>query len=215
MALLLASSTLIFRFLLLSFVWVTQTVIHFMWVGAKFGTSTIVNVNGTLVESKMCTFTLESMHFIFNKCPICTYDCASAKFSTNSHETDYSAVAELTKTHTRQFCKYNDIGSDLLSMDLFSYHSWWNTRCVSLHCKKSLAVFPSPAGISIANLNYSRPGRVWQLTSRLGTRKPLFFFYSVVDWDQKSIQIFCFMGEISCFFISPTFAPINSFMNHR
>ncbi len=38
----------------------------------------------------MCTFTLESTHFIFSKCPIYTHDSASAKFSTNSHKTDYS-----------------------------------------------------------------------------------------------------------------------------
>jgi hypothetical protein len=50
-----------------------------------------MSVNGTLVEAKLCTLTLESMHFIFNKCPIYTHDGASAKFSTNSHETDYSA----------------------------------------------------------------------------------------------------------------------------
>jgi hypothetical protein len=36
-------------------------------VSAKFGTCTIVSVNGTLVEAKMCTFTLESSHFIFKK----------------------------------------------------------------------------------------------------------------------------------------------------
>jgi hypothetical protein len=40
----------------------------------------------------MCTFTLESTHFIFKKCPIYTHDSASAKFSTKSHETDYSAA---------------------------------------------------------------------------------------------------------------------------
>jgi hypothetical protein len=28
-------------------------------------------------------------------------------------------------------------------------------------------------------LNYSRPGRVWLVTSRLGTGKPLTFYYSV------------------------------------
>jgi hypothetical protein len=39
----------------------------------------------------MCTFTLESTHLIFNKCPIYTHVGASAKFSTNSQETDYSA----------------------------------------------------------------------------------------------------------------------------
>ncbi len=64
-----------------------HTVIRFVWVSAKFGTCTVVSVNGTLVEAKMFTFTLESTQFIFNKCPIYTHDGASAKFSTNSHGT--------------------------------------------------------------------------------------------------------------------------------
>jgi hypothetical protein len=67
-------------------------VIRFVWVSAKFATCTVVNVNGTLVEAKTRTFTLESTHFIFNKFPIYTHDGASAKSSTNSHETDYSAT---------------------------------------------------------------------------------------------------------------------------
>ncbi len=36
----------------------------------------------------------------------------------------------------------------------------------ALHCKKRLAIFP--------------PGRVWLVTSRLGTGKSLTFFYSVI-----------------------------------
>jgi hypothetical protein len=40
---------------------------------------------------KLCTFTLESTHFVFNLCPFYTHDGASAKFSINSQETDYSA----------------------------------------------------------------------------------------------------------------------------
>jgi hypothetical protein len=55
-----------------------------------------VSVHGTLLEAKMFTFTLESTHFIFNMCPIYTHDGASAKFSTNSHETDYSVGLEQT-----------------------------------------------------------------------------------------------------------------------
>jgi hypothetical protein len=50
-----------------------------------------VSGNGAIVEAKMCTLTLESTHFIFNKCPIYSHDGPSAKFSTNSHDTDYSA----------------------------------------------------------------------------------------------------------------------------
>jgi hypothetical protein len=63
-----------------------------MSVSAKFGTCTVVSVNGILVEAKMCTFTLECTHFIFNKCPIYTHDGAIAKLSPNLDETDSSVV---------------------------------------------------------------------------------------------------------------------------
>ncbi len=41
------------------------TIICFVSVSAKLGICTVVSVNGTLVEAKMCTFTLEPTHFIF------------------------------------------------------------------------------------------------------------------------------------------------------
>ena len=40
------------------------------------------------------------------------------------------------------------------------------------HCKKRLLIFPS------STVNYSRPGRVWLVTSWLGMGKPQTFFYS-------------------------------------
>jgi hypothetical protein len=51
-----------------------------------------VSVNGTLVEDKMHGFKGECAHFSCNKCPNYTLDGAGAKFSTNSHETDDSAM---------------------------------------------------------------------------------------------------------------------------
>ncbi len=55
-----------------------------------------------------------------------------------------------------------------------------------LHCKKELAIFPSPAGMSLTKLslggkklNYSRPGRIRSVTSRLGTGKRPTLFHSV------------------------------------
>jgi hypothetical protein len=51
-----------------------------------------VSLNGTLVEDKMRRFKGECAHFIFYKCLIYTHDGVSAKFSTNSHETDYSVA---------------------------------------------------------------------------------------------------------------------------
>ncbi len=74
-------------------IWLTAssyTVIRFVWVSAKFSTCTIIGVNGTLFEDKMRRFQGECAHFSFNKCPIYTHDGASAKFSTNSHQTDSS-----------------------------------------------------------------------------------------------------------------------------
>ncbi len=49
-----------------------------------------MSVNWTLVEDKVRKFKDECAHCSFNKFPIYTHDSESAKFSTNSHETDYS-----------------------------------------------------------------------------------------------------------------------------
>ncbi len=49
-----------------------------------------MSVNETHVEDKMRGFKVEYAHFSFNKCPIYTHDGASAKFGTNSQETDNS-----------------------------------------------------------------------------------------------------------------------------
>ncbi len=46
-----------------------------------------MNVNGTLVEDKMRRIKGECTHFSFNNCPSFIHDGVSAKFSTNSHET--------------------------------------------------------------------------------------------------------------------------------
>jgi hypothetical protein len=70
--------------------WAAHTVIRFVSTGAKFGICTVVSVNEALVNAKMCTFTFDSTHFMFNKCPIYTHDGTSAKFSTSWDETDYS-----------------------------------------------------------------------------------------------------------------------------
>jgi hypothetical protein len=69
-----------------------SNVIHFVWISARLGSCTIVSVNGTLVEDKMRRFKGDCAHFRRNKCPIYTHDGASAKFSTNSYEADYSVV---------------------------------------------------------------------------------------------------------------------------
>ncbi len=55
-----------------------------------------------------------------------------------------------------------------------------------VHCKKNDSHFPVPNQESLTKislgeyLSYSRPGKVWLVTSRLGTEKPLTFLYSVL-----------------------------------
>ncbi len=53
---------------------------------------------GHLLEPK-CAHS--PLNFIFNKCPIYTHDGASAKYSTNSHETDYSAYLQTQNLYVR------------------------------------------------------------------------------------------------------------------
>ncbi len=66
-----------------------------------------MGVNGLLVEDKMRIFKSESAQFSFIKCPIYTHDGASAKFITNSQETDNHTVGTTVPTcsehHTVQY----------------------------------------------------------------------------------------------------------------
>jgi hypothetical protein len=79
----------------------------------------------------------------------------------------------------------DEIGQGCLKSEVFNCPG-----CLPVHCKKELAVFPSPAGMSLIklflggnNLVFSRPERVWSVTSRLGTGKWLTLFYSVMITD--------------------------------
>ncbi len=54
-----------------------------------------MSVNETLVEDKLRGFKGECAHFSFNKCPIYIHDGASAKFSTNSQETELEFLKSL------------------------------------------------------------------------------------------------------------------------
>ncbi len=72
--------------------YILYTVIRFLSVSAKFGTCTVVSVNGILVEDNLHRFKGECAQFSFNKCPIYTYDGASAKFSTILQEMDNSVL---------------------------------------------------------------------------------------------------------------------------
>ncbi len=66
---------------------------------------------------------------------------------------------------------------------------------MKIHCKKRLSISPVPSRDVInqtlpvrENLDYSQPGRVWFVTSRLGKEKLVTFFYIVAP--KYSIEVF-------------------------
>jgi hypothetical protein len=68
-------------------------VISFAGDSAKFGTCTVVSVNGTLVLKIKCVDSRVNVHILASTSvpfSIYTYDGASAKFCTSSQETDNS-----------------------------------------------------------------------------------------------------------------------------
>jgi hypothetical protein len=85
-------------------------------------------VNETLVEEKMRRFKGECPHFSFNKCPIYTHNSASAKFSTNSHET--VTVCRFTRT----YCKEDDFFSKNCTRCLLHRTYMHEYEGVGLYC---------------------------------------------------------------------------------
>jgi len=70
---------------------------------------------------------VQCAHFILNKGPIYTHDCASAKFSTNSNETDY-IVEMLLQTILMSYLPMTGVTNwlqlSLISMKTFQYPDW-------------------------------------------------------------------------------------------
>jgi hypothetical protein len=54
---------------------------------------------------------------------------------------------------------------------------WETGKRWSQHCKKRVAIFPTPAGMSLTKLSLAGNIRVWLVTYRLGTGKSLSFSY--------------------------------------
>ncbi len=84
----------------------------------------------------------------------------------------------------REFCLVNLLVS-YLNWNIVLTGMLQGSNLTCPHCKKRLAFFPSPAGMWYATnqtlsgrklLNYSRPERVWLVTSRLRTGKTINFF---------------------------------------
>ncbi len=102
-------------------------IIRFMWGSARFGTFTVVSVNGSLAEDKMCRSMGQCAHFSFKKCPICTHDGACPKFSANSHETNYIVDRSweyLNRSQTHE-CDNWDWGRAIPRIGIYK----WDFRC--------------------------------------------------------------------------------------
>jgi hypothetical protein len=82
-----------------------------------------VSVNGTLIEDKMRRFKGKYAHFSFNKCPIYTHGSASAKFSTNSHETDNSVASYCSRGGGYGAKSYHSKKRGIFSLSYFMLYS--------------------------------------------------------------------------------------------
>ncbi len=100
-------------------------------------------------------------------------------------------VRPIIKAGRQLSCLSSTYFSLILAIKCYLASILYNWRLIHgykmIHCKKRLAIFPSSASMSLTKLSmagynlidYSRPGRVWLVTSRLGTGKSLTYFYSV------------------------------------
>jgi hypothetical protein len=79
----------------------------------------------------MRTIKGEWAHVIFNRCPIETHDGASAKFSTNSLETDTSAVQFVQKYKIRYPIECYELPT--FGSKKCSYSIWLSLCCLFFH----------------------------------------------------------------------------------
>ncbi len=108
-----------------------------------------VSVSRTFVEAKMCKFTLESTHIIFNKCPIYTHDIASAKFCTNSSLKAQISSFKYQEHRINIELDLQSLGS--MSRDMHSCSHWLRPR--------KARNLPSPPPSPAFGLIYE--GRYW------------------------------------------------------
>jgi hypothetical protein len=98
----------------------------------------------------------------------------------------FTVYTVMVRCKNREYiCKFRKVGNNR-SRPFVCFKTAAMNNIQNVHCKKELAVFPSLAGMSLIklflggnNLVFSRPERVWSVTSRLGTGKWLTLFYSV------------------------------------
>ncbi len=82
----------------------------------------------------------------------------------------------------------------------------------TVHCRKRLAAFPYPAGMSLTKLSLARNNKIipgqgeWLVTSRLGTGKSLTFFYSDSLYVPPAERVFSFRVK-KCGGLNPNLYP--------
>ncbi len=122
---------------------IKHTVIRFVWVSAKFGTCTVVNVYGTFVDDKMRRFKGECTHFSFNNCSIFTHNDACAKLSTNHTKRITVQWGLVSSLMIRNIAKPNQEGGDIPPMNgilnqLSKGLTLWISFSVVCYCTSSL-----------------------------------------------------------------------------
>ncbi len=113
-----------------------------------------VYINGTLVDDTMRRFKDEFAHFIFNKCPIYTHDGASAKFSSNSHETDNSVLDMQISRGYLSDASFEFCEGQSYKVDIFG-HFWGGLgRGIKPWAKRQHSLIPAKCAANVAAYLY-------------------------------------------------------------
>ncbi len=120
-------------------------------VSAKFGTCTVVSLNGTLGEAKMCTSTFESIRILSStSVPFAlTLYGASDKFSTNSHEMYYTVGVR----EEGEICLFEDLNNEF-----FRIETWSEKIYLCLYLRES--VWGDPESTASVYSPRNRTGRL-------------------------------------------------------
>ncbi len=145
----------------------------------------------TLAEAKMCTFTLESTHFIFNKCPIYTAQVPNLELTHKKRITVQLCAAEPfwlknLRTPDKHCCKISGKYTNIFAKSSFIYYfeQLFLAQIEKKHDRCNSAVYTSQSNISLVvftpNMNVRRTCTLYEL--------PSYLFNDALLQDQKILR---------------------------
>jgi hypothetical protein len=130
----------------------------------------------------MRRFKGECAHSIFNRCPIYAHDGASAKFSTNSHKTDYSAGGP---KHTDPDLDFQQLVNGPLRKEEAFFLTFRRSSRTSYRCRARRTRTPGPTSFSSSSPRWA--GTSWWFFIFI------FYFFKCFWWPFATVGLFSFL----------------------